>query len=317
MDELTKKALHVRYIKLHFIIAFLEDTVLPPNKPSAIRGGIGEMLLRSNCIRDRNCEACDFREDCIVQRTMYSRFRHKPAFVTTGESVGYVLECENSQEYFKKGECLDFSLLLFGSNIVYFNQYLQAVCALGVQGLGRHKAHFQLTAVRNTEGMDILAGNQIYMERYTVDYLDVYVEKQLRKGRKFHRMVFYTPLTLKYQGEFRNEFYMEAILAGIRRRIYMLDCFEGIQQEAWMQRELPQMEIAGQRAAFRKVERYSARRDSKMKLYGLTGEIYLREVPREAEELLTAGELIHVGKNTSFGFGRYQLQSQRGAGEVR
>lgn len=49
-----------------------EDTYLPVNKVSAIRGGMGEMLLRSNCIRDRNCAVCDFKGECIVRRTMYS-----------------------------------------------------------------------------------------------------------------------------------------------------------------------------------------------------------------------------------------------------
>ena len=29
------------------------------------------MLLMQNRILDENCEVCDFREDCLVQRMMY------------------------------------------------------------------------------------------------------------------------------------------------------------------------------------------------------------------------------------------------------
>lgn len=40
-----ERALQVRYIKLHFGLYLVEDSRLPMNKVSAIRGGIGEMLL--------------------------------------------------------------------------------------------------------------------------------------------------------------------------------------------------------------------------------------------------------------------------------
>lgn len=266
------------------------------------------MLLRANCIRNRQCESCDFREECIVQRTMYTHFKEKPAYVTTGESVGYVLECENYQEYFHKGEPLEFSIILFGKNIVYFSQYVQAIYALGREGLGKYHSRFQLYSVKNSDFEHILEKNQIYMEKYKIEYLDSYVEQQLQvREQPFVRMVFSTPLTLKYRGEFLHEFRMDAILAGIRRRIYMLDCFEEIQDEKWMRWELPCMDIVKQEVSLVHIDRYSSRRDSKMTLRGLSGSIDLGEVPGEARALLIAGELIHVGKNTSFGFGRYQI----------
>lgn len=103
-----EKALQVRYVKLHFGLRMTEDTRHPMNKVSAIRGGIGEMLLRSNCIRDRQCDRCDFESECMVRRTLYSGFDRKPDYVTSGDSVGYVLECENYEEDFCKGSVLEF-----------------------------------------------------------------------------------------------------------------------------------------------------------------------------------------------------------------
>lgn len=309
MNDLLRQALRIRYAKLRFTIVFCENTRLPKDKPSAIRGGIGEMLLRANCIRNRNCELCDFQEECVVQRTMYTHFKEKPAFVTTGESVGYVLECENIQEVFKRGETLDFSLLLFGRNLVYFSQYIQAVCALGREGLGKNRARFSLVEVANSDGDTILSGNRIDMAYYRIRRLDDYVKEQqrLRGDRPFCRLVFHTPLTLKYHGEFLKEFQIDAILSGIRRRIYMLDCFEEIQREEWMKQELPRVGTGGQRAYLCSMERYSSRKDCRMILRGLVGSICLTDVPKEAKALLLAGELIHVGKNTSFGFGRYEI----------
>lgn len=78
----------IRYVKLHFTLRMVEDTVMPKYKASAIRGGLGEMLLRANCIRDRQCEKCDFETECIVRRTMYSKMEIQPRFMSSGDSVG-------------------------------------------------------------------------------------------------------------------------------------------------------------------------------------------------------------------------------------
>ena len=47
MNQILQEALNVHYITLSFTLEMTEDTILPENKVSAIRGGIGEMLLLS------------------------------------------------------------------------------------------------------------------------------------------------------------------------------------------------------------------------------------------------------------------------------
>lgn len=81
------------------------------------------------------------------------KFEKPPKFVTTGGSIGYVLECKNSREYFEKGDTLDFYLLLFGKTIAYFNQFVQAFQEMGRQsGIGKHHAKFWVSGIRNMEG---------------------------------------------------------------------------------------------------------------------------------------------------------------------
>lgn len=304
------EALDVRYVKLHFTLMFPEACVLPVSKASAIRGGMGEMLLRANCIRNRECGKCDFVEECIVQRTMYSQFEKKPEFITVGDSVGYVVECEDYREYYEAGDTLEFNLLLFGKTIVYFNQYLQALFALGQNGLGKEKARFAISQVTNTKGHPIIDETDVYMKHYKVETIRTYVDyrmRQIAEQGKPQRMVFITPLTQKYQGEFLQEFQMEAITKSVQRRLYMLNCFEGKDIEALYREELEVPVIVSQKANEIKVSRYSSRQDAKMRLKGIKGEIELDEIPDELLELYFAGELIHIGKNTSFGFGRYRL----------
>lgn len=302
-----RQALQIRYVKLHFQIRFVEATRLPVNKVSAIRGGIGEMLLRANCIRDRNCAECDFEQECIVRRTMYSKFDVKPAFVTTGDSVGYVLECENYEELFAEGDSLEFRLILFGKTIVYFSQFLQAVYQLGSVGIGKEHSRYRLVSIRNTAGKEILDGANVLMEHYVVQTIGDYVGYRLKQGSVWeNRIRFKTPVTLKYQGRMQERLTIEALIPAVFRRLYILDCFEGLDcEEIRWQGIWPKV----LRESSRKISvlRYSSTQDQRMTLWGIKGELLLSEIPPELLPALLAGEVMHVGKNTSFGFGRYQV----------
>lgn len=307
--ELLEKALKVRYVRLHFGLRITDDTRLPMNKVSAIRGGIGEMLLRANCIRDRKCGNCDFESECMVRRTLYSKFDTKPDFVTSGDSVGYVLECENYNEDFNRGDLLEFRLVLFGKTIVYFSQFLQAVFQLGRAGIGRAHARYEIASVRNTVGKEILRGSEVLMERYQVRTLWDYVEYRRRESAghvPFDRIRFRTPVTLKHQGKIQQSLSLEAMIPALCRRVYMLDCFEGLECEM-LKWEGIYPEMLAEHSEPVLVCRYSSTQDQKMPLRGIRGELCLDGIPEELIPLLLAGEVTHVGKNTSFGFGRYRL----------
>lgn len=313
MEKDLFDALQVRFIKLCFTITFLEDSILPVDKVSAIRGGMGEMLLSMNCVRDRQCEICDFESECIVQRTMYSKFQKKPEFVTTGGSIGYVLECENSREHFRKGDSLNFYLILFGKTIVYFNQFVQAFQEMGIRsGIGKHQARFCISGIRNTQGQPILDGNIMNMEKYIVHSLYDYILWRAKGGaaEKKSEMIFETPLTLKYRNEFLQEFQLDVIINAVVRRIYMLDCFEGIESnlyDRYKNREEAFPEFLWQNHKMVNVCRYSTRKNGKMILKGIKGYALLPDLSEEALQILNVGELIHIGKNTSFGFGKYSI----------
>ncbi len=315
MDELDEleKNLAVRYVKLYFTVRFLDAAALPRDKTSALRGGMGEMLLRSNCVRDRNCENCDFAGECLVRRMMYSKFEKKPAFVTTGESVGYIIECEDQREFAEPGDTMEFQLLLFGKSIVYFSQFLIAFSSLGMQGLGKEKARFQICAVKNSDRIPILSDGDILMRHYTIKCLEDYVDERLQnleeKLRECGalRLQFVSPLSVKFRGEMLREFSAEAIVTGIKRRLYMLGCYENLDVESFYQKEYQVPEIVEQDHVPVTVKRVSYRHNDKIFLHGLKGFVILEQISDEVLHLLLAGELIHVGQNTSFGFGRYRV----------
>lgn len=312
MNKNLFDALQVRFVKLHFTIAFSESSTLPKDKVSALRGGMGEMLLSMNCVRDRNCGVCDFEPECIVQRTLYSKFEKTPEFVTTDNSIGYILECENYKEYFKQGETLDFNLILFGKTIVNFYQFIQAFQAMGEQvGIGKYQAKFQILKIRNIEGQPVLQDGLMCMDKFVIHSLYDYImfrKYKMAMRKTENKIVFHTPLTLKSNHEYLQEFQMEAVINAVKRRIYMLDCYEGIVDGSIYACESSEiLEILHQDCRIMSISRYSSRKNQKMILRGIKGYVLLPKIPPDLMDLLLAGELIHIGKNTSFGFGRYRI----------
>lgn len=308
---------NIRYAKIHFILTFTEETVMPKDKVSGFRGGIGEMMLRSGCVRKRECEKCDFLEECPVQKIMYAKCKITPKSVTEGESMGYIFECEDKTEYYQEGDNLELTLVLFGSNILYFRQYVQALAMLGVEGIGKNQSHFTISAILNGHREPITEGTSIFMERYLIETLKDYVEYRRKRigSPEFLRIDFVSPTAVKYQGELLESFDLDAIYRSILRRIYMLDCFEGIAFEEELKFvELPYT-MAKQEVYAEKVRRFSNHKQQKMVLTGITGHVHLerKESGQDTERFLNvllAGEILHLGKNTSFGFGKYRIAAE-------
>ena len=309
MEEIAiKDIFSIRYMKLRFELVMTDDTHLPVNKVSALRGGLGEMLLKQNCVRNRNCDKCDFEPECLVRRTMYSKYEIKPALATGNDSIGYVLECENYEEFFPEGSKLIFYLILFGKTIVYFNQYLMAFYMLGMNGIGKYNSRFRIDKVLNEWQDTIVEGSNVYMQNYRIDMISNYIKFRMNIVKPGDVIVkFMSQASIKYMGEFQNEFYPAPVLASAARKIYMLDCFEGIEKDQLKlnEEELPQ--LVSQNAEKIAVKRYSSTSDSKMILRGIKGEMKLKGVSELCLKLLLAAELTHIGKNTSFGFGRIKV----------
>ncbi len=298
----------IRYVKLHFLCRLTEDCTLPANKASGLRGGMGEMLLSAHCIfpNDRKCGGCSFENECLVRRIMYSKFDRKPDFVTTGESIGYIISCEDYRTSLGKGDIFSFTMTLFGKTIVYFTPILMAFYSLGQVGLGREKARFVIERVTNTTGAPLVEGINVYKENYKVRLLGDYVNYRL-KMKSGSRLHFHTPLAIKYRGEELTEFDAEAIVNAAARRLYMLDCSEGIAAEPIRiaREQLPR--ITEQKVIHSKVRRYSSTHKEGIYLSGIRGDAELDGLNEEVRRLMLAAELMHLGKNTSFGFGRVTL----------
>ena len=308
----------IPYIRLRFLTELLADARMPETKTAALRGGMGEMMLRQNCVMDRNCGKCFFHKACIVRNAFYTRMEKKPAYVTGDESVGYLIECTDPCTEFQKGSIFEFTMTLFGDSIAFFNIYLQAICHLGMNGLGKDRARFRILEVRNSgissdQRGTVVRGNTVNIEEYRIGMLSDHIRKRKEKLQASNgawSIKFLTPLSMKYRQEYMTEFWAEALVKGAARRVQMLDYYIGTESEIPEFSAYP--EIRAQDVRRSSVKRYSGTQDSHMTLRGIKGKAVFGSMPDECLDYLIAGELIHIGRNTSFGFGKYVLGREGG-----
>lgn len=307
MNELEKR-LNIPYSKLKFCLVVTEDAVLPRDKVSALRGGMGEMLLRQNCINNRKCETCGYKNPCIVYKILYTQMKKKPAFMQGDDSIGYLIECENYQERFREGEGFFFYLVLFGDNIVYFGQYLQMFYQLGVEGIGKDAVRYVIHDISNISGESLLRGNRLAMSAYRPETVYDHVMRRMKeiekKGYK-KKLVFHAPTCLKYQGRYLSEFQTEAVFQSLFRRIMMMDYFVEIYMDQVVMEDYPA--IVSQQSEMRVVKRYSSTQDSKVKLRGMVGEVRFEDISGEYLPYVLAGELVTYREEYQLWFGRYTV----------
>lgn len=304
--------LNIRYTKLTFHLKFRSNTKLSQYKASAIRGGMGEQLLNRNCISNRKCEECDFESECIVRRTIYSKMKIKPEFMNVGDSVGYIVECVDERNEFGPWDILSFDLFIFGDTIAHAGQMIRAVIELGKVGLGTKRAQFVVRDILSMDSSQLFNDGEVDLSRIVVSTVAKYVEMRMRQisfRGKSNRLIFETALQLKHEGAFLKEYDIEILVKAAQRRIYMLDCFEGIDGYGLYEADATAPAIVEQESKTIRIPRYSSTHQKMIVLEGIVGYVQLDALEDEfILKILLAGEILHVGKLTSFGLGKYRVR---------
>ena len=301
----------IRFTKLIFEIQMLEDCELTAYKVSALRGGMGQMLLLQNCINHgnaENCEMCAYRTSCIVQNVMYAPFKIVPEQNMPKNSPGYIIDCRDMRRQYKSGDRIRYEVTLFGDVISYVMPVIYAFSSLGAAGLGEKHARFQLVSIWNRKKIPILSQGNIELGHLLLENLHDYVEERMCDASFSGKVVFYTPYCIKYQGSELDHIIPEALILSLRRRIYMLALYEGLVMERphYEVEELPS--IVEQSAKKKMIVRYSSTNNRQMSLKGMQGYVQLEQCSEDIQRLLYAGEIVHVGKNVHFGFGSMKVE---------
>jgi CRISPR-associated endoribonuclease Cas6 len=125
---------------------------------------------------------------------------------------------------------------------------------------------------------------------------------------------FKTPARLIYNGHLTLDLEFHMLIRQLLRRISLLSYFHcGIDMSDWDFKGIIEKakEVAVKKSNLKwyEWERYSARQDTRLNMGGFVGEISFEGDIEPFMPLINAGEVLHVGKGTGFGLGRYEVKN--------
>ncbi len=305
--------------------------ILPSYKGSTLRGGFGYAFRRVVCaIKNKDCTGCLLKEKCVYSYI----FETPPPPDTkimrkyTSAPHPFVIEPPMQRRRgYKPGDEITFGLTLIGRAIDYLPYFIYAFDELGRIGLGKGKAKFELETVKTIPTLakggrgDLETSATIYdsetktLKTFTPKSFSIsfnHSDLSLESLHSHLTLSFETPARIVYNGHLTLELEFHILIRNLLRRLSLLYYFHcGGEPSEWdfkgIIKKAEEVQVKNKSLRWYDWERYSARQDTRMKMGGFVGEIAFDGEIGPFMDLIRAGEVLHVGKGTSFGLGKYGI----------
>lgn len=312
------ESVQIRAGRFQFTILPNDSLFLPIYKGSTFRGGFGHAFRRILCtIKKETCADCLLGERCI-----YSYIFETPPpsgttimrKYTTAPHPFIIEPPEEDSRMYGPGEELSFGLVLVGKAVDYLPYFIYTFNELGGIGLGRGKGRFTLKSV-TAGGKIIYTAEAKTIGAFEEDLIPLShpPAEGADKGSDSSTLTFTTPCRIKYNMSLTPEIEFHILVRQLIRRMSLLFYFHcGGDSSGWNFRgiikEAGEVKVVKQNLRWYDWERYSSRQGERMKMGGFVGSITFEGPLSPFMPLLKAGEILHVGKGTSFGLGKYELR---------
>jgi len=302
------------YLRLRCTLRAEEGALLPSFKGSMLRGAFGRALRSSLCVMGpgQTCETCGLRGVCLYTRLFETFIDDEPPPFLKGEITAprpFVIEAEEERRDFAPGDRLRFDLLLFGSAVALQALAAVAVARMAERGLGERRRRFAVEeiAFMNAAGdfhPIVSPGRPLAPPLLPPSNGLPEDEIVLR---------FCTPARFKAAGRLMPSIGFRALAFRMLARALELTHFFGDRaaidwQFQSLLRRADRVRIVEQDLSWRDLKRYSARQQTEMTLGGFVGSMRLAGDLALFAPLLRTAEIIHVGKGTTFGLGRVEVE---------
>jgi len=298
----------LRTLDLVFDAELRGDGAMPTFWGTTLRGAFGFSLKNTVChVSHRQCDRCILRTRCAYpvifegippdDRTFMRKYPHVPQ--------PFVLSFDYpAPAAVRAGDRFRFGMRLFGPAADVFPFAVYAVLRMEDSGLGRHRTPFRIHTV--TDGRRLLYRHGDHGIRTpTIDCIAL--DARERPASRL-RVRFATPTRLRVDGRLTGDMDVAAVFRALLRRFRILTYFYGESEPdhdasaAFAQ--VDRARVLHCDLAWQDVPRYSSRQQDRMSLGGFVGHMDLELPPGELGQWFAIAERIHIGKATSFGFGR-------------
>lgn len=298
-----------------------EHAYLPRYKGSMIRGGFGHSFRRVCCtVQNQECRSCMLNNSCPYAYIFETPKVNGIALDHQADNLPhpFVIEPDCSEQTeFQPGDDLIFQLILIGKSIAFLPYFIYTFDQMGRIGLGRNRHKFELTTVSAFDDLMRQSTTQIYDHQtqilngnYKVLELNELFAIHQGSSSEQIKIEFVTPTRVLQKNKLVSQLSYELFVRNLLRRISLLGRIHC--ESDW---ELPYGEIITQatngvrmvnnQLSWHSMERYSNRQRRKMNIGGFVGTVSYEGEISSFLPLIVLGQFTHVGKNTSFGLGKY------------
>ena len=308
------------YGKYLFTCLLQNDAILPPYKGSTFRGVFGKALRDVVCaLKRETCAECLLRQRCVYAVTFETHLSSVPARSTRIASPPHPFVIEpplTTETHFQKGSPFSFDLLLFGESNRSIPYFIYAIEQMGRLGIGKRvggkRGPFTLEEVTGKKQVIYSSRDRTLKMGDSFDNLSLSPATSQHQGSFRLVLSLVTPLRLKFQNRLHAELPFHILVRAMLRRVSSLF-------NAYGEGE-PQLDYSGLvklAEAVRVVdshlgwfewERYSSRQEQEMLMGGMVGAITYEGELGEYLPLLEFCSEVHLGKQTSFGLGKFRWE---------
>ncbi|MDY0043909.1 MAG: CRISPR system precrRNA processing endoribonuclease RAMP protein Cas6 [Syntrophales bacterium] len=315
----------MRYGKYRFSCILKSEAMLPPYKGSTFRGVFGTALKQVVCaLKRQDCETCLLRKKCIYSLT----FEVPPFDFPEGARKRivspphpYVIEPDlDTKRIYKEHESFDFSLILFGESNDWLPYFIYAIEQIGKIGIGKKingkRPGFELATVRAEDGRTIYARQEQKIaegEFFRFLQLDDFFREGDGAITRLE-LILETPFRLKFDNKLESRLPFHVLIRAALRRISSLFGPYGTGEPSLDYRGLAtraeQVRVSLDEIEWTDWRRYSNKQDQAMFMGGISGTIGYSGALAEFLPLLRIAELVHLGKQTTFGLGKLRITKE-------
>lgn len=305
-----REAVEMQVLDLMFEGRFVEDASrLPSFLGPTIRGAFGITLKNTVCqFSHRDCSKCVLARRCaypIIFEGLASTEEESNAPPQNKPQPFVLLIDEN----FRLSEQrITWGVRLFGSAVTFWPSVIQAFHQVCENGLGSVRARVELDRVTTMDGQTAWSAEDSWNPEVQSRALSF--ETGLKKSCSI-RWIFKTPVCGVEDSKTKRITGVSLILNG-RRRHSLLQRLYANPEEAFDVRtrrfEESEFTVLEHRIRHWNCSRFSQRKQTRVELWGLQGEITIHGPWHETGPWMATAPWLHIGKSTSFGCGRVEWQ---------
>ncbi len=311
----------------------VEPLHLPFFTGSTVRGALGHALRRVRHGKRENCRQCTVHAQChygnLYAYLFESSWDH-PLIEPFHQALSPRLRRETYPQPFildpppggvyKSGDLLVLGFTLVGRAVAFLPFMAYALNRMGEGGLGRGRGRIALELIVNgfpsESGGDIVVYSGEVMDFDSVRrWADASFPVQHRICEA--RVRFLTPFRYRYEGKLGRPLTFEILMRNLLRRFALLSVHSPVSADTDNRTLLARAAAVATRddssLEWYRWQRHSSRPEQEgwMNLDGFVGEIVFAGELNPFTAHLKMGEFLNVGKDGSFGLGKYEVSLVR------